>query len=107
MTTEQPADIAPAPPETAQPETAGSLGLCGDPSPARVLHPAVAEKTRWFTHAHLPPHLAAVSAVFTRAMHEVLEHPLAGPQATIALQHLLEAKDAAVRAAISAHDDAG
>lgn len=68
------------------------------------LHPAICEKLEWFEYGHLPQHLAEVSQEFERLAH-LLVGPLAlsGPQATIALQKLIEAKDAAVRAAIVRH----
>lgn len=53
----------------------------------------------------LPPHLAEVSEKFAELAHELVG-PLAldGAQVTIALQKLIEAKDAAVRAAKVRHD---
>ena len=52
---------------------------------------------KYFTYAHLPPHLAAVSKPF----YELAEHIEAtlpgGPEKTVALRKLLESKDAAVR----------
>lgn len=68
-------------------------------------HPAICEKLQWFEYGHLPPHLAEVSQEFEKLAY-LLTGPLAlsGPQATIALQKLIEAKDAAVRAAKVRYD---
>jgi hypothetical protein len=69
------------------------------------LHPSICEKLQWFTYDHLPPHLAEVSEKFANLAHELVG-PLAldGAQVTIALQKLIEAKDAAVRAAKVRYD---
>lgn len=53
---------------------------------------------QFFAHAHLPPHLAAVSAPFgdlAATMHDMLP---ANPEREAMLRSLLVAKDAAVRA---------
>lgn len=72
----------------------------------RALHPSVSGILRYFATDHLPPHLRTVSADF-----EVLAHMIAtrstvigvnGPETTVALRKLLEAKDAAVRAVLDA-----
>lgn len=55
---------------------------------------------QFFAHAHLPPHLAAVSAPFSELADEVMKLPR-NPERTVALRKLLEAKDAAVRAALA------
>ena len=55
---------------------------------------------QWFEYAHLPPHLQETSKPFCElalTMTETLER---GPERTVALRKLLEAKDAAVRAAV-------
>ena len=55
---------------------------------------------RWFTYDHLPPKLHPVSAPFCE-LATMLAHTLRpGPERTVAFRKLLEAKDAAVRAAI-------
>lgn len=75
------------------------------------MHPSTAAILRFFAYSHLPPHLAAVSAPFCRLAHAMAgddDHaegvtvggPLDGPELTVAIRKLLEAKDAAVRAAI-------
>ncbi len=53
-----------------------------------------------FSYLHLPPELAAVSAIFLTAAHKVCEMTDPGPEQTVALRKLLEAKDAAVRAKV-------
>lgn len=69
------------------------------------LHPAICEKLQWFDSQHLPEHLAEVSRKFESLAHELVGPlALAGPQATLALQHLIDAKDCAVRAAKVRHD---
>jgi hypothetical protein len=55
---------------------------------------------QFFSYEHLPPHLQDISMVFRDvAVHLVAELP-ANPERTVALRKLLEAKDAAVRAAL-------
>lgn len=56
---------------------------------------------RWFAYDHLPDTLAAVSAPFHDLAHQLADQPGADPTETsVALRKLLEAKDAAVRAAV-------
>ncbi len=52
-----------------------------------------------FTYRHLPEHLAKVSKPFCGLASQVA-HDLEGPEATVCLRKLLEAKDCAVRARI-------
>ncbi len=62
---------------------------------------AVPEKERmlkWFAYAHLPPPLQAVSKLFGDLAEVVVMVVKPGPERTVALRKLLEAKDAAVRA---------
>lgn len=55
---------------------------------------------KWFTYDHLPPNLQAVSAPFCELV-ALLAHTLKpGPERTVTFRKLLEAKDAAVRAAL-------
>lgn len=55
---------------------------------------------QFFTYAHLPIHLQAISRPFTE-LAEFLEARLPNnPEKTMALRKLLEAKDCAVRAAL-------
>jgi hypothetical protein len=69
---------------------------------------------QFFAYAHLPPHLAAVSEPFARIAGMIvgdegsmpagtpIQFPLPrNPERTVALRKLLEAKDAAVRAALA------
>ena len=55
---------------------------------------------RYFTYNHLPPHLQEISQPFCE-LAETVENVLQpGPEKSTALRKLLEAKDAAVRAAL-------
>lgn len=53
-----------------------------------------------FAYSHLPAHLRAVSEPFGALAHQVVAALPRNPERTVALRKLLEAKDAAVRAAI-------
>lgn len=53
---------------------------------------------KWFAFAHLPEHLQAVSKPFHDLAALICITIDAGPERTVALRKLLEAKDAAVRA---------
>lgn len=65
------------------------------------MHPATEALLRFFAYNHLPPALAAVSKPFHELAHIVAENAaLTGPEVTVCLRKLLEAKDCAVRAAI-------
>lgn len=55
---------------------------------------------RWFEYAHLPPKLQAVSKIFHDAAHALVAAVPASGERTVSLRKLLEAKDAAVRAAL-------
>lgn len=55
---------------------------------------------RWFDYVHLPLHLQKVSKLFAGIAINLCEHLPASAERTVALRKLLEAKDAAVRAAI-------
>lgn len=55
---------------------------------------------QYFAHEHLRPHLAEVSRPFAELAARVISTLPAGPERTVALRKLLEAKDAAVRAAL-------
>ncbi len=55
---------------------------------------------QFFHYAHLPEGLRARSAPFCRLARQLIDTTPRNPQRTIALNKLLEAKDAAVRAAI-------
>jgi hypothetical protein len=63
------------------------------------LHPATAQVLRFFAFEHLPPKLQEISKPFAELADRVA-HELDGPEATVCLRKLLEAKDCAVRAAL-------
>ena len=53
---------------------------------------------KWFAFAHLPEHLRGVSEKFSILAEAIASDIEPGPERTVALRKLLEAKDAAVRA---------
>ena len=53
---------------------------------------------KWFAYEHLPDSLKTVSQKFCILAHTILGEIEPGPERTVALRKLLEAKDAAVRA---------
>lgn len=55
---------------------------------------------KWFEYEHLPEHLRETSALFCRLAERVVFTVDSGPERTVALRKLLEAKDAAVRALV-------
>lgn len=58
---------------------------------------------QFFAYAHLPPHLQEISRLFADVAAEILKLP-PNPERTKALDRLLEAKDAAIRARIAVAD---
>ncbi len=52
----------------------------------------------WFEFGHLPPHLQEASMPFAQLALHIVATTDPGPERTVALRKLLEAKDAAVRA---------
>jgi hypothetical protein len=56
---------------------------------------------KWFAFSHLPEHLQTVSAPFGDLANHVCHTIEPGPERTVALRKLLEAKDAAVRAKLN------
>ena len=56
---------------------------------------------RWFDYNHLPQPLKSVSQQFHMLALNVVEDIEPGPERTVALRKLLEAKDAAVRAKLN------
>lgn len=54
----------------------------------------------WFAYDHLPAPLQAVSRPFCELARHVVDTIDSGPERTVALRKLLEAKDAAVRASL-------
>ncbi len=66
-----------------------------------MTHPATAQILRWFSYAHLHGRARDISIGFhDLALALVEELPEGGPELTVGLRKLLEAKDCAVRAAI-------
>lgn len=55
---------------------------------------------RFFAYEHLPAHLQDVSKPFCDLAHKVAHESNDPREATVAIRKLLEAKDAAVRAAL-------
>ena len=53
---------------------------------------------KWFEYEHLPDHLKNISRPFCELAMSMCENIESGPEQTVALRKLLEAKDAAVRA---------
>lgn len=56
---------------------------------------------KWFEYKHLPEHLQDVSRVFCNVAEITVSSIDPGPERTVALRKLLEAKDAAVRAKLN------
>lgn len=56
---------------------------------------------KWFAYSHLPEHLQAASKPFGELAVWLCETAEPGPERTVALRKLLEAKDAAVRAKLN------
>lgn len=65
----------------------------------RKLHPSIAHFVPLFRYEHLPPHLQDISKPFGE-LAELVMARCSGPEATVSLRKLLEAKDCAVRAAV-------
>lgn len=61
-------------------------------------HPSTEALLKFFAYAHLPSHLQEVSRPFCELAETVAD--LKGPEATVCLRKLLEAKDCAVRASL-------
>ncbi|MCD0459945.1 hypothetical protein U8335_26660 [Roseiconus lacunae] len=55
---------------------------------------------KWFEYRHLPDHLQQISKPFGEMATNLCESVTPGPERTVALRKLLEAKDAAVRATL-------
>lgn len=64
------------------------------------MHPQIKALLVFFRYDHLPKHLAEVSKPFEELAREVAG-TLVGPEATVCLRKLLEAKDCAVRARLA------
>jgi hypothetical protein len=54
----------------------------------------------WFRYEHLKPEMQEVSKPFCDLADSLVQNLNAGPERTVALRKLLEAKDAAVRAKV-------
>ncbi len=52
---------------------------------------------QFFTHGHLPPNLAEISALYTELAKKLDEVLPMNPERTVAFRKLLESKDCAVR----------
>lgn len=63
--------------------------------------PAQEHILQFFAYEHLPPHLQERSKPFAELARSIVETLPRNPERTVALRKLLEAKDAAVRAAIA------
>lgn len=70
----------------------GKLGKVGGLSSERML--------RWFAYDHLPLTLQDTSRPFAALANSLTDRLAPGPERTVALRKLLEAKDAAVRATL-------
>lgn len=68
-------------------------------------HPSTAAILRYFKSEHLPPQLRVVSYPFANLAHAMVGTLPAGPEVTVCLRKLLEAKDCAVRAALDPPKD--
>lgn len=66
------------------------------------MHPGTEALLRFFEYEHLPGGLRIVSQPFHALAHRLASDDLglSGPELTMALRKLLEAKDCAVRAAL-------
>lgn len=64
------------------------------------MHPAIAHVLKFFNWAHLPVHLQEISRPFQELAQQVADRHPDNQETTVALRKLLEAKDAAVRAAL-------
>lgn len=73
-------------------ENSWNEALSSIPQPDRMM--------RWFEFSHLPQHLQAVSAQFHAIATSICKTVAPGPERTVALRKLLEAKDAAIRATV-------
>lgn len=62
-------------------------------------HPSIEQILRYFEYQHLPPDLQTVSKPFYVLAHDLAQF-LEGPELTVGLRKLLEAKDCMVRAAV-------
>lgn len=59
------------------------------------------ELLKYFEYGHLPEHLQIVSKPFSALAAEIAYRAPENPESVVAVRKLLEAKDAAVRAALT------
>lgn len=65
------------------------------------MHPATAALLPFFAYEHLPDQLQGISEPFHALANEIAKSDLlSGPEVTVCLRKLLEAKGCAVRAAL-------
>ncbi len=65
------------------------------------MHPATEHVLQYFEYRHLPERLQGIAQPFCELAHLMAHaHSLDGPEVTVCLRKLLEAKDCAVRAAL-------
>lgn len=62
------------------------------------------EILQFFAYQHLPPHLLEVSKQFSQLAEQMVGLLMPSAELSVALRKLLEAKDAAVRAALLTHN---
>jgi hypothetical protein len=62
---------------------------------------AIEHIAQFFAYEHLPAELQAVSKLFCLLAYQIIDTLPRNPERTVALRKLLEAKDAAVRAALA------
>jgi len=78
--------------------TSNDPNFVPNPVPRQPTHPAVLSLLKFFSYAHLPPHLQEVSQpISDLAQHMVATLP-SNAELTVGLRKLLEAKDCFVRA---------
>jgi len=78
--------------------------VTGPNSPQAIMKDAIMKDERmlkWFEFGHLPENLQVVSSKFWDAACSLCSLVDPGPERTVALRKLLEAKDAAVRAKLN------
>ena len=64
------------------------------------MNTSISHVLKFFDHGHLPVHLQAIVAPFYSLAYQVANRSPDNQELTVALRKLLEAKDAAVRAAL-------
>lgn len=65
------------------------------------MHPALISLLEFFKYEHLPEHLQETSKPFCELARQMAEQLPSNAETTVCLRKLLEAKDCAVRAALS------